>query len=123
MRRAEGGVDASWVSASTTSGTGLCAGGTGCDAHNTWLGAARAGVGYAWNRLLPCVTGGGESATQFGWAAGAGIEYTSMGAWSVKLEYLCTDLGTATCRAASCGVDTDVTYKANLVRAGLNYRF
>lgn len=51
------------------------------------------------------------------------IEYAFMGAWSVKLEYLYTDLGTATCRAASCGVDTDVTYKANLVRAGLNYRF
>ena len=45
------------------------------------------------------------------------------GAWSVKLEYLYTDLGTATCGASSCGVDTEVSYKANIVRAGLNYRF
>lgn len=134
---AEGDIDATWISASTTSGLGLCAGGTGCDTHNTWLGTARARVGYAWHRFLPYVTGGGafgnvkmspntggaESDTRFGWAAGAGLEYADKDAWSVKLEYLYTDLGTATCSASTCGVDTDVSYKANIVRAGLNYRF
>jgi opacity protein-like surface antigen len=68
-------------------------------------------------------TGGSETDTKFGWAAGAGVEVAHKSAWSVKLEYLYTDLGTATCSASTCGVDTDVTYKANLVRAGLNYRF
>jgi outer membrane immunogenic protein len=134
---AEADADATWISASTASGTGLCAGGIGCDTHNTWLGTARARIGYAWDRLLPYITGGGalgtvkmspntggaESATKLGWAAGAGVEYAYDRTWSVKLEYLYTDLGTATCSASSCGVDTDVTYKVNLVRAGLNYRF
>jgi len=134
---AEGDIDATWISASTASGTGLCAGGTGCDTHNTWLGTARARVGYAWNRIMPYVTGGGafgtvkmspgtggsETDNKFGWAAGAGLEYGSKDAWSVKLEYLYADLGTATCSAATCGTDTDVSYNVNLVRAGLNYRF
>ena len=134
---AEADADATWISGNTTGGTGLCAGGTGCDTHNTWLGTARARIGYAWDRVMPYVTGGGafgavkmspntgggESGTKFGWAAGAGLEYAYKGAWSAKLEYLYTDLGTATCGASSCGVDTEVTYKANIVRAGLNYRF
>jgi outer membrane immunogenic protein len=134
---AEGDINATWISNSTTSGTGLCAGGTGCDTHNTWLGTARARLGYAWNRYLPYVTGGGafgtvkmspntggsEIDTRLGWTAGAGVEYAYKDAWSVKLEYLYTDLGTATCSASTCGADTDVSYKANLVRAGLNYRF
>ena len=46
-----------------------------------------------------------------------------MGEWSAKIEYLYVDLGKATCGAASCGIDTDVSYKTNLVRAGVNYRF
>lgn len=134
---AEGDIDAAWINASTTSGTGLCAGAPGCDTHNTWLGTARARVGYAWNHFLPYLTGGGavgtikmspstggsEIDTKLGWAAGAGLEYAYDRSWSMKLEYLYTDLGTATCSASSCGVDTDVSYKANLVRAGLNYRF
>lgn len=135
---AEGDIDATWISGSTTSGTGVCAGGTGCDTHNTFLGTARARIGYAgWDKVLPYVTGGGavgaikmspntggsETATKFGWAAGAGLEYAYDRTWSVKLEYLYTDLGTATCGASSCGTDTDVSYKANLVRAGVNYRF
>lgn len=134
---AEADADASWISNSTTSGSGLCAGGTGCDSHNTWLGTARARIGYAWNKIMPYVTGGGavggikmspntggsESSTQLGWAAGGGVEFAYDRAWSAKLEYLYTDLGTATCSASTCGVDTDVSYKANLVRAGLDYHF
>ena len=134
---AEADSDAGWINTSTTSGTGLCAGGTGCDTHNTWLGTARARVGYAWDRWMPYVTAGGafgtikmspnsggsEIDTRLGWTAGAGVEYGYSRAWSLKLEYLYTDLGTATCSASTCGVDTDVSYEANLVRAGLNYRF
>lgn len=134
---AEADADATWISGDTTGGTGLCAGGIGCDSHNTWLGTARARIGYAWDKVMPYITGGGafgnvkmspntggsESDTRFGWTGGAGVEYAYDRSWSAKLEYLYTDLGTATCSAATCGVDTDVTYKANIVRAGLNYRF
>lgn len=134
---AEGDVDATWIDNSITSGSGLCAGGTGCDTHNTLLGTVRGRIGYAFDRILPYVTGGGafgnvkmspntggsETDFQFGWAAGAGLEYAYDRNWSAKLEYLYSDLGTASCSASTCGVDTDVTYKTNLVRAGLNYRF
>ena len=130
-------ADASWINASTTGGSGLCSGGLGCETHNTFLGTARARVGYAFDRLMPYVTGGGafstvkmspntgggETAFKLGWTAGAGLEYAYKGRWSVKLEYLYTDLGTATCGVATCGTETDVSYKANVVRAGLNYRF
>ncbi len=134
---AEADADAAWINASTSGGSGLCAGSLGCETHNTFLGTARARVGYAFDRLMPYVTGGGafgtvkmspntgggETAFQFGWTAGAGLEYAYKGPWSVKLEYLYTDLGTATCGASTCGTDTDVSYKTNVVRAGLNYRF
>ncbi len=134
---AETDADATWINASTTDGSGLCGGALGCETHNTFLGTVRARVGYAFDRLMPYVTGGGafgtvkmtpttggsDSALKIGWAAGAGIEYAYKGPWSVKLEYLYTDLGTATCGASTCGTDTDVSDKANVVRAGLNYRF
>ena len=61
--------------------------------------------------------------TTIGWTAGAGVEYAFLGNWSAKLEYLYADLGTATCDASICGVDTDIKPKINIVRAGLNYRF
>ena len=46
-----------------------------------------------------------------------------MGAWSAKIEYLYVDLGKGNCGAVTCGVDTDVTFKANIVKLGVNYRF
>jgi outer membrane immunogenic protein len=108
-----------------------------CETKNDWLGTARARLGYAgWNNLLPYVTGGaafgnikgtvgGASVTKtnIGWTAGAGLEYAFLGAWSAKVEYLYADLGKATCPAGTCTFDTDVKFKANLVRVGLNYRF
>jgi outer membrane immunogenic protein len=109
----------------------------GVETKNDWMGTARARLGYAgWNNLLPYITGGAAfgnikgtapgvsvTKTNVGWTAGAGLEYAFLGAWSAKVEYLYADLGKATCGAATCGVDTDIKFKANLVRVGLNYRF
>ena len=61
--------------------------------------------------------------TQVGWTAGLGVEYAFLGAWSAKLEYLYVDLGKTACGSASCVGGVDVTFKTNIVRAGLNYRF
>ena len=118
-------------------GDETCGAGT-CETKNTWLGTARARLGYAgWNNWLPYVTGGaavadtmaaragGASAnkTKVGWTAGAGVEYAMWSNWSVKLEYLYVDLGSFDC-GISCGAAVDnVSFKANVVRAGLNYRF
>jgi len=116
-----------------------CAGGT-CETKNDWLGTARARIGYAgWNNWLPYITGGAAfgdvkadrsvsgtttSKTQLGWTAGLGVEYAIRSNWSVKVEYLYADLGKFDCGTACIPVGTDdVSFKTNIVRAGLNYRF
>jgi outer membrane immunogenic protein len=132
----EGDFDASWMKGTDSAGTGVCAG-IGCETKSTWFATGRARLGYAWDRWLPFITGGAafgdikmtprtgasETKTKVGWTLGGGVEYAFMGPWSAKIEYLYADLGKATCGAATCGIDTEVTYKANIVRAGLNYRF
>ena len=129
----EGDFDASWIKGTETISCGI----PGCETSNKWLATARGRLGYSWDRWLPFITGGAafgnikmdpgfgttESQTKVGWTAGAGIEYAFMGAWSAKIEYLYVDLGTATCGTPTCIPDFDVSFKTNLVRIGLNYRF
>jgi outer membrane immunogenic protein len=131
----EGDIDYSWIKGTDTTAGTICAG--GCEFRNDWFATGRGRIGYAWDRFLPYVTGGAafgdmkvgptgggtETKTKVGWTAGGGIEYAFLGAWSAKVEYLYADLGTATCSAATCGVDTDIKFKTNVVRAGINYRF
>lgn len=135
----EGDIDATWISGSSQGGAAgtACIGPNNCETKNTWLGTGRGRIGFAWDRFLPYITGGaiignikttpntGGSAdkTKLGWTAGAGVEWAFSGPWSAKLEYLYADLGKVTCGADICGVDTDVSYKTNIVRAGVNYRF
>ena len=132
---AEGDIDYALIKGNATN-TVTCGGGS-CEVKNSWFATARARLGYAWDRWMPYVTGGaafagvkvtpsgGSSSTDTttGWTAGAGIEYAFMENWSAKIEYLYANLGTATCAAATCGLDTDIKPKINIVRAGLNYRF
>ena len=108
-----------------------------CETKNDWLATARGRFGLAFGQWLPYVTAGAAfgdvkmtavgfgsaTATRFGWTAGGGLEYAFMGAWSAKVEYLYADLGKASCGAAACGLDTDVTFKTSIVRAGVNYHF
>ena len=67
-----------------------------------------------------------SSETRTGWAAGAGAEFAIDGNWSVKGEYLYTDLGDEEIFSfnendISAGLSSDV--KFHTVRIGLNYRF
>lgn len=119
-------------------GTSDCAPGMTCETKNNWLGTARARLGYAgWNNFLPYITGGAAfgsvkatnsitgsaTKTMIGWTAGAGLEYALWSNWSIKAEYLYADLGKFDC-GISCGAASDnVSFKANIVRAGINYRF
>ncbi len=73
-----------------------------------YVGTVRGRIGYAFDRIMPYVTGGfawghagtlindGSGAsvgyTQFGWTAGAGVEFAVSGNWSAKLEYEYVDL-------------------------------
>src|SRR5476651_1331243 len=120
--------DISW---SNIRGSSTC-GGLSCGTRNDWLSTARGRLGYAVDRFLPYVTGGAAfgdiktSATGFadshstkvGWTAGGGIEAALAGPWTAKLEYLYVDLGRGGGIAGS-----DASFKTNIVRAGINYRF
>ena len=132
---AEGDVDGNWMRDSNSTGTGIC-GAPGCGIQTSWFATARARVGYAFDRVLLYATAGaafgdvqmqanGLSATtdRAGWTAGVGIEYAFLGPWSAKAEYLYSDLGSASCGAATCGIDTTVSFKTNMLRLGVNYRF
>jgi outer membrane immunogenic protein len=131
---AEGDFDISTMKGSTGCGPG----GITCETKNDWLATARLRLGYAgWNNWLPYLTGGAAmgdikatnsalssaNKTKIGYTFGAGVEYAFWSNWSVKAEYLYVDLGSFDCGIA-CGAPTDnVSFKANVVRAGLNYRF
>lgn len=67
-----------------------------------------------------------SSETRTGWAAGGGAEFAINSNWSVKGEYLYTDLGEEDIFSfneddISAGLSSDV--KFHTVRVGLNYRF
>jgi outer membrane immunogenic protein len=117
---------------SNINGSGACGIGFACETRNNWLGTARGRIGYAFDRFMPFVTGGlavggvknsiaglGDSTTtRAGYAIGGGFEAALSGPWTAKVEYLYTDLGRSSAPAG-----TDARFNANIVRAGLNYRF
>jgi outer membrane immunogenic protein len=129
----EGDIDWADISGSTNAACPL-----GCRTENGWLGTARGRIGYAFDRFLPYVTGGlafgdikastpgfaGGSSTRTGWTAGAGLEFALAGNWTAKVEYLYVDLGSFNC-GLNCGAFTpdNVSFKTNILRAGLNFRF
>ena len=128
----EGDIDYSAMKGSTD-----CVGGT-CETKLNWLATARGRLGYAgWNNFLPYLTGGAgignvkatspfgdASKTQIGWTAGLGMEYAMWSNWSVKLEYLYADLGKFSCGTCVPGPGADqVSFKNNIARIGVNYRF
>ena len=130
----EGDVDYSTIKGDTNSG--ICVG-IVCETRNQWLGTARGRIGYAFDRVMPYLTAGSafgdvkmtasnfgsETDTRAGWTAGGGLEFGIAGPWTAKVEYLYVDLGKADCSLTTCGAPTDVDFNANVVRAGINYRF
>jgi outer membrane immunogenic protein len=123
---------------SNVSGTSNSVGCPGCSVQDNWLGTFRGRAGYAFGRFLPYVTGGlavgdvnasapgfaGMDSTQTGWTAGAGVEYAVTNNWSAKVEYLHVDLGQFDC-GMNCGAtgSDNVSFRENLVRGGINYKF
>jgi outer membrane immunogenic protein len=132
----EGDLDYSWIRGSATVPAVGC-GGAGCETRNTWLATGRGRIGYAWDRFLPYITGGAaygniqatnpvggsENKGKLGYVLGGGVEYAFLGAWSAKVEYNYVNLGSVTCSAATCGLDTDVKFRTHIVKLGVNYRF
>jgi outer membrane immunogenic protein len=131
--------DGDWTNIQGSTSSGGCVGAT-CQTSNDWLGTLRGRVGYAFDRVLLYGTAGGAvgdvkgtftalstDSTEFGWTAGAGIEYAITDNITAKAEYLYVDLsnGSLSCPATTCtpAVTVPVTFDASLIRAGLNFKF
>ena len=106
----------------------------GFESKLDYFGTVRARVGYAFDTVLPYVTGGfaygnvkinnelldwSESTTQTGWTIGAGVEYAFLPNWTVKAEYLYVDLGDD--YYDNLGANAGINL--NIARVGLNYKF
>jgi outer membrane immunogenic protein len=136
----------------TSTAIGATAAGLSCKTKSNWLGTLRTRLGYAWDRVLLYGTAGGAGAnvqtglsglptqtnTQFGWTAGAGLEWAFADNWTAKVEYLFVDFITkANCNHGySCGYDSvaiagvpaqpasiGVKLNENLIRVGVNFKF
>lgn len=133
----------------SVSSTTLCppVGPTSCtfQTENDWLGTVRGRFGYAFDRVLVYGTAGGafgnikpqltvtpilgsSNSTEFGWTAGAGVEFALALNWTARIEYLFVDLsnGSFTCGLAQCptaAMTVPVSFDASLVRVGVDYKF
>jgi outer membrane immunogenic protein len=110
-------------------------------ARSPWFGTIRGRVGYAADRWLFYVTGGGvygqnrisgttvpagvafdASANYWAWTVGGGVETALWDRWTAKLEYLYignpSNAPTPPLTTISSG-----NTNTNIVRVGLNYRF
>jgi outer membrane immunogenic protein len=114
---------------SLSCGVGACF----TDVH--YFGTSRVRLGYAMDRMLVYATGGlayasvkagnatdQDSKTRYGWALGAGIEWMLRPGWSAKVEYQHLDLGDGRTYSTG-GSGAGVDLSADIVRAGINYRF
>jgi len=119
----EGDIDASGMSGSTGCPTGINV----CGSNNSWLGTARARVGWLTGvgNTLWFVTGGGAfgdvthsvvgpagghaDSTKTGWTIGGGVEYMFAPQWSTKVEYRYVDLSS--------------NFTSNIGLLGINYHF
>ncbi|MFK4826159.1 outer membrane protein [Paenochrobactrum sp. BZR 588] len=114
-----------------------------------WFGTVRARLGYTpVERFMVYATGGlaygkvksyadasngyeseslSKSKTKAGWTVGAGAEYAFTNNWTLKSEYLYTDLGKTTLANFSDDWGTHFKLKNDVsfhtVRVGLNYKF
>jgi outer membrane immunogenic protein len=133
------GLEGDW-DWSNVKGSVACAVVAICTTENRWLATFRGRFGYAFDRWLPYVTAGGaygnikaslsvpigglavsSDESNLGWTVGAGLEYAFLGNWTAKLEYLYVDLGSVNLGIAP--IVNNVSFKENIVRAGLNYKF
>jgi outer membrane immunogenic protein len=132
----EGDIDWADINGSVTNLGCPSATGT-CTTGDNWLGTVRGRLGYAADRFMPYITGGaafgdikgtgaglsGIDTSNVGWTAGGGIEFAIAGHWTAKAEYLYVDLGNVSCGIACGAVTQNVSWRSNIGRLGVNYRF
>jgi len=118
--------------------SGLIGPGTVIETKVDWFGTLRARLGYTpVDRFMVYGTGGlayghdktsiggigggSFSKTKAGWTIGAGVEYAINTNWTIKSEYLYTDLGKSSFTVGRSSLD--VADPFHTVRVGLNYKF
>jgi outer membrane immunogenic protein len=110
-----------------------------------WLATVTGRIGFAVDRVLFYVKGGGAwagekhswsgdfvtteaSETRFGWLIGGGLEYAFAGNWSGKIEYNYIGFGSDNVTHTEIGnptnvFDTRIKQNLSVIKVGLNYRF
>ena len=139
------GVEGDYALANIAGGSSTCGATSpvphGCATRVDSVGTLRGRIGYAigaTRNWLPYVTGGvavGElkasdslfpasgSDVRVGWTVGAGLEVGLTQNWTARIEYLYLDLGNRQMFDVVPGVPENVSFTANIVRAGINYKF
>ena len=115
----------------------------GLIAGNNWLfyvtgGLAAANIKTNFNftdTFATAAESASISKTKVGWTVGGGVEYALLNGWSVKAEYLYVDLGSDSTTSTNLTAFTppiafptnvythSTDLRANVVRAGINYKF
>ncbi|MGA2892975.1 MAG: outer membrane protein [Xanthobacteraceae bacterium] len=130
-------ADLDWSGIKGTVAPASCA--PGCEIKVPWLGTARLRFGYAFDGIMPYITGGAaiggmkanivgaplgtQAETNLGWTAGGGVEFVLWGPLRGKVEYLHVDLNGFSCNGQCGGGPISFNVKDDVIRAGLNYRF
>ncbi len=102
-----------------------------------WFGTFRGRLGYAFDNIMPYVTGGiafggatrtttagstpSQTAGMAGWTIGGGVEMGLRNNWSVKAEYQYIDFSPVTYASLTTGPTVD--QNAHVFKIGLNKRF
>ncbi|WP_448954500.1 outer membrane protein [Labrys neptuniae] len=100
-----------------------------------WQGSTRARFGYAFDNILPYITGGvaygnvkasidgvgSKDETRVGWTAGAGVEYAIDQNWIVRGEARYVDLGSKNVTLG--GTRHKVKFNAADLTLGVSYKF
>jgi outer membrane immunogenic protein len=139
-----GGADLSGNATCSHSLVGIVTVTANCSAKVNSLGTVAGRLGIALDRMLVYGKGGGAWAndqyqlnsallafnaneTRWGWMVGAGVEYSFTDTWSAKIEYNYLDFGTRAIRFTDTtglfNLDTNISERIHVVKAGINYRF
>ena len=130
--------DFDWQNLRGSQTNGPCAA-VSCATASNWISTIRGRAGFAMDRALLYVTGGGAFANvkpstgilpygggnQPGWTAGGGVEFAMTDNWTAKFEYLYAHFQSATCNVVNCGVaaPAGASLRESMVRVGVNYKF
>ena len=91
--------------------------------NGTWMPYVTGGLAVGEVQAFDSLTPASGSAFRTGWTGGAGIEALVFPHVTLNVEYLYMDLGSAQLFNIVLRVPETVSFKNNIIRAGINYQF